>query len=294
MLATVSIRFVNLGLKIHNLKNGFSVFGFHIAYYGLIIAVGMLIAMALVFREAKRTGQNVDDYYDLAILVIIFGVIGARLYYVAFEWDTYKNDLLSIFKTRNGGLAIYGGILAGMLTCYIFSRYKKLSFLKLVDTAIIGLLIGQIVGRWGNFMNREAFGGYTNNLFAMQIKLDEVGGVITKSIQNHIKVVDGIEYIQVHPTFLYESLWNLALIIIIVIFRKYKKFDGQIMCWYMIGYGIGRFIIEGLRTDQLIVPGIHVAVSQIVSIAMVIFGIGFWIYKMRGKGQPESASEVKE
>src|SRR5574344_2150247 len=226
MLATVSIRFVNLGLKIHNLKNGFSVFGFHIAYYGLIIAVGMLIAMALVFREAKRTGQNVDDYYDLAILVIIFGVIGARLYYVAFEWDTYKNDLLSIFKTRNGGLAIYGGILAGMLTCYIFSRYKKLSFLKLVDTAIIGLLIGQIVGRWGNFMNREAFGGYTNNLFAMQIKLDEVGGVITKSIQNHIKVVDGIEYIQVHPTFLYESLWNLALIIIIVIFRKYKKFDG--------------------------------------------------------------------
>lgn len=279
MVAAVSVRFVKWGLEFHNLKDGFSVFGFRIAYYGVIIAIGMLLAMTLVFWEAKRTGQKVDDYYDLAIIVLIAGVIGARIYYVAFEWSTYKDDLLSVFNIRNGGLGIYGGVLAGLLSCYVFTRIRKLSYLQMVDTAVLGLIVGQIIGRWGNFVNREAFGGYTNNFFAMQIKLDEVGGVISDSVANHIKVVDGIQYIQVHPTFLYESLWNLVILILILIFRKYKKFEGQIMCWYMIGYGVGRFFIEGLRTDQLVVPGIHIAISQIVSVGMVLFGIGFWLYK---------------
>lgn len=279
MLADVSIRFVNLGIEIEDLGKSISVFGFEINYYGIVIAIGMILALMLVLREAKLTGQNTENYYDLAIFVILFGVIGARLYYVIFEWDMYKDDLLSVFNIRNGGLAIYGGVLAGILTAYVFSRIKKLSFMQILDTAVLGLLVGQILGRWGNFFNREAFGGYTDNLFAMQIKLDEVGGIITDSISKNIKVVDGIEYIQVHPTFLYESLWNLVLLAIIMIYKKHKKFDGEIISIYMMGYGLGRFMIEGLRTDQLLLPGIHVAVSQVVSIVMILTGAGVIIYK---------------
>lgn len=279
MLADVSIRFVNLGIEIEDLGKSISVFGFEINYYGIVIAIGMILALMLVLREAKLTGQNTENYYDLAIFVILFGVIGARLYYVIFEWDMYKDDLLSVFNIRNGGLAIYGGVLAGILTAYVFSRIKKLSFMQILDTAVLGLLVGQILGRWGNFFNREAFGGYTDNLFAMQIKLDEVGGIITDSISKNIKVVDGIKYIQVHPTFLYESLWNLVLLAIIMIYKKHKKFDGEIISIYMMGYGLGRFMIEGLRTDQLLLPGIHVAVSQVVSIVMILTGSGVIIYK---------------
>lgn len=278
MLAEVSIRFVNLGIEIQDLGDSISIFGFKIAYYGIVIAIGMILALLLVFHEAKRTRQNVDNYYDLAIFTIIFGVIGARLYYVIFEWEQFKGNFTSIFNIRTGGLGIYGGVLAGILVVFIFSRVKKLSFLQLLDTAVLGLLVGQIFGRWGNFFNREAFGGYTDNLFAMQIKLDEVGGVITDSLEQHIKVVDGISYIQVHPTFLYESLWNLVLLLLILLYRKHKKFEGEIISLYMIGYGIGRFLIEGLRTDQLVIPGIHVAVSQVVSICMVLVGIGNILY----------------
>lgn len=279
MLADVSIRFVNLGIEIEDLGKNISVFGFEIAYYGIVIAIGMVLALMLVFREVKITGQNTEDYYDLAIFTILSGIIGARLYYVIFEWDMYKDDLLSVFNIRNGGMAIYGSVLAGVLTIYVFSRVKKLSFMQITDTVVLGLLVGQILGRWGNFFNREAFGGYTDNLFAMQIKLDEVGGIITDSISKNIKIVDGIEYIQVHPTFLYESLWNLILLTIILIYKKHKKFDGEIAGIYMMGYGLGRFMIEGLRTDQLLLPGIHVAVSQVVSIIMILAGAGIIIYK---------------
>lgn len=294
MLADVSIRFVNLGIELEDLGKSISVFGIEIAYYGIVIAIGMILALMLVFHEAKRTNQNIETYYDLAICVILSGIIGARLYYVIFAWDMYKDDMLSIFNIRNGGLAIYGGILAGILAAFIYSKVKKLSFMQILDTAVLGLLVGQILGRWGNFFNREAFGGYTDNLFAMQIKLDEVGGIITDSISKNIKIVNGIEYIQVHPTFLYESMWNLVLLGIIMVYRKHKKFNGEIISIYMMGYGLGRFIIEGLRTDQLLLPGIHVAVSQVVSVCMIIIGAGFVIYKrkiQRGTKAEENKQE---
>lgn len=293
MLGAVSIRFVNLGFEIKNMGKSINVFGIDIAYYGIIIAMGMLIAMLLIYKEAKRTGQNVDNYYDLTIVTIICGIIGARLYYVIFEWDNYKNDLLAILNLRNGGLAIYGGILGGGLAAFIYSRIKKMSFPKILDTVILGVLIGQIMGRWGNFFNREAFGGYTNNLFAMQIKLDEVGGVISDSVANHIKVVNGIEYIQVHPTFLYESLWNLCLFIGIMLYRKHKKFEGELASIYMIGYGIGRFFIESLRTDQLVIKGIGIAISQVVSIILIIVGITI-IIRNRCKLRRDMKQSIQE
>ncbi len=276
MLLAASIRFPNLGIEINNMGKSINIFGFEIAYYGIIIAIGIMAGMWIAFREAKITGQNVDDYLDFAIAAIPSCIIGARLYYVIFEWSYYKNHLSEIINLRRGGLGIYGAVIAGIIVCIIFRKIRKLSFLKMADTACIGLLLGQIIGRWGNFFNREAFGDYTDNIFAMQIKYDEVGGVISDNISKHIKVIDEIQYIQVHPTFLYESLWNFCLLILILIFRKKKRFEGEVFCWYIGGYAIGRFWIESLRTDQLKIAGLPVsmivaAVSAILAIVLVIY-----------------------
>lgn len=269
MLLDVSISFPNLGIDISDLPKTFNLFGIDIAFYGLIIGIGMMLGMAIVFREVKITGQKMDNYLDIALFCIIFSIIGARIYYVIFQWEHYKDNLLSIFNIRQGGLAIYGGIIGGVLTGYIIARIKKLNFWQIGDTACLGLLVGQIIGRWGNFFNREAFGGDSEGLFAMRINVND-------PLAN-VRVPDGVSYIdeahqwiQVQPTFLYESVWNLALLIIIMIFRKKKKYYGEVFMWYLLGYGIGRFIIEGMRTDQLIIPVINYPVSQLLSLLIVI------------------------
>lgn len=224
--------------------------------------------------EAKRTGQNPDDYFDLAIIAIIFSVMGARIYYVIFSWDLYRDDLWNIFNLRQGGLAIYGGVIAAVITTVIFARVKKLSFPKLADTAGLGLILGQIIGRWGNFFNREAFGGYTDGLLAMQLPVNAVRpSDITAELAEHIVELDGVSYIQVHPTFLYESLWNLGILLILLLVRHYKKFDGEIFLLYLAGYGVGRFWIEGLRTDQLLIPSTSIAVSQVLAGILVIVSV---------------------
>ena len=156
-----------------------------VAFYGLIIAIGMFLAMMLAFHEAKVTGQDVDMYYDFAIWLIVCSVVGARLYYVIFQWEQYKDNLLEIFNLRSGGLAIYGGILTGIITAIIYAKVKKQNFWQLADVAIVSVLVGQMIGRWGNFFNREAYGGYTDGLFAMQIRLDEAGGVVTEELLSH-------------------------------------------------------------------------------------------------------------
>lgn len=283
VLVGFSIRFVHLGIEIKEVGKGLSVFGFEIAYYGIIISLGILAGIMMACWEAKRTGQNTDDYLDFAMFVIIASIIGARIYYVVFEWDSYKDNLLDIFNIRNGGLAIYGGIIAAVITCFIFTKVKKLSFLRMVDTACIGLVTGQIIGRWGNFFNREAFGDYTDNIFAMQIKKADVyQSNISSTIQKHIKVIDGIEYIQVHPTFLYESLWNLGVLTLLLIFKKHKKFNGEVFLWYILGYALGRMWIEGLRTDQLILPVLGLPVSQLLSVVLAITAFTIIIVKRIG------------
>lgn len=267
-----NINFPHLHIYLKNVGESLKIFGVPIAYYGIVIAIGMMLGILMATYEAKRTGQNPDDYIDLAIVAIIVSVIGARVYYVIFSWDYYKNHLSSIFNLRQGGLAIYGGVIAAIITTYIFSRVKKFSFPKLVDTAVLGLLIGQIIGRWGNFFNREAFGGYTDGLLAMQIPVDAVrsSSDITTELAEHLVTIDGISYIQVHPTFLYESLWNLAVLVVLLFIRKHKKFEGEIFLLYLIGYGVGRFWIERLRTDQLLIPNTTVAVSQVLAAVLVV------------------------
>lgn len=272
-----TIRFPHLGLTLNPGKS-FTMFGIEIAYYGVIIALGMLAGALVAYREAKKTGQKVDDYIDFTLYTLIAAIIGARIYYVIFEWDYYSAHPLEIFNLRAGGLAIYGGVLASVLTLLIFTKVKKLKFWLMADTAVQGLIIGQIIGRWGNFFNREAFGGYTDSLFAMQLPVSEAKG-ITQELIEHLVTIDGVSYVQVHPTFLYEGTWNLLLFIGICLYKRHKKFDGEIFAIYLMGYGVGRFIIEGLRTDQLVVKALGgIAASQVLSIILIILAAAFVIY----------------
>ena len=261
-----NINFPNLGIYLDHVGKSISIGNFSIAFYGMIIAAGMFLGLFAAMKRAKETGQDPNTYQDLFIFLIVFGVIGARLYYVIFAWDKYSGDLLSIFNLRQGGLAIYGGIIGGVITAVIFCRIKKKNLLQVLDTIVMSVLIGQILGRWGNFFNREAFGDYTNSLFAMQLPTSAVrSSEITSNMLKHLTAVNGVEYIQVHPTFLYESLWNLGLLILIFLIRNKTKYHGELMLIYFLGYGIGRMWIESLRTDQLLIPGIEFPVSIALS-----------------------------
>ena len=269
------ISFVHLGLEIPHISKSFSIFGFSIAYYGVIVGLGFFIGICLACWIAKKENVSLDLMTDFAIWTIFAAIIGARAYYVIFAWEDYKDNLIQIFNLRAGGLAIYGGIIAVVCMMILFCKKRKVSIGKIGDCAVFGLVAGQIIGRWGNFVNCEAFGGYTDNLFAMQIRRDLVNpNMISPELAQHFAenpiIKEGIEYIQVHPTFLYESVWNLGVLILLLIVRKYKKFDGQMMCLYFIGYGIGRFWIEGLRTDQLKLFGTQIAVSQLLSAVLIV------------------------
>ena len=266
-----NINFPNLHIFLEDVGKTIMIGDFAIAYYGIIIACGMMGGVLLAAAIAKRSGQDPDTYYDLAIYAILFSLVGARLYYVAFKWEYYSQDLTRILNVREGGLAIYGGVIAAIITVYEYTKVKRLSFGLLLDTAGPGLVLGQCIGRWGNFFNREAFGGYCNNIFAMQLPVSAVrSGDITQELRENIMVVDGISYIQVHPTFLYESMWNFVLLVLLLVYWKHRKFDGEVFLLYVLGYGVGRFWIESLRTDQLLLPVLNLPVSMVVAALMVI------------------------
>ena len=280
------IRFPNLGILLENIKDGFSIGGFEIKFYGIIIACGFLLAYAFVSKEATRTGQDPEVYLDYLLWMVIPAILGARLYYVLFSASSFfrpgqgfGTTLKGILNIRGGGLAIYGGIIAGIIVLIIFAKKRKLSIPQMLDTAVMGLLIGQIMGRWGNFFNREAFGGYSDGLFAMAIPVsffEQKGsvaslvsrGIITQEMVDHVVQFNGAEYIQVHPTFLYESVWNLVLLLIIFLYRKNKRFEGELFLMYLWGYGLGRVWIEGLRSDSLMIGGMKV--SQLLAATCVL------------------------
>ena len=271
------ISFPNLGIYLKNVGKSIDLFGIEIAYYGIIIGTAILLGFWIAAREAKRTGQNPENYLDMGIIGVIAGIVGARLYYVIFSWDMYKDNLLDIFNLREGGLAIYGGVIAAVISVLVLAKVKHLSAPQIFDTIAMALLNGQMLGRWGNFFNREAFGGYTDSLFAMRLPLD-----VTEQMRRHIERIDGVSYIQVHPTFLYESLWCMVLLIILFAYRKHKKYEGELFLMYLFGYGLGRFWIEGLRTDQLLLPGVGIAVSQLLAGAIVV-GTGAAMLYLRKK-----------
>ena len=270
MDAAPSIIFPHLGIKIPYFPNSFSIGNFSIAFYGVIIALSMIAAVALILHLAKKSNQCVDDYVDIAIVTIICGIIGARIYYVVFSWDYYKDNLLEIFNLRGGGLALYGSLIAAFIAGFVVCRLKKLQFLRVMDTALPGVVLAQAIGRWANFVNREAFGEYTNNLFAMQIRMTEVNpNSITDLMRENLVTLDGVQYVQVSPTYLYESLWCLLVFVLIMVFRRFQRYNGEVGLWYLGGYALGRAFIEGLRTDALYIGNTGIAASQLLSIALV-------------------------
>lgn len=291
------IRFPHLGIVLKHVADGFSIGGFEIRFYGMVIALGFILGYLLIAKEAKRTNQDPEMYLDFMLWLVIPAILGARIYYVLFSLDDYiqegqslKDTLIGMINIRGGGLAIYGGIIAGILVLLIFAHKRKVNVMLMLDTCCMGLLVGQILGRWGNFFNREAFGGYTDSLFAMAIPVEWFGGknylirtvnngIITQEMIDHVLNADGMEFIQVHPTFLYESLWNLCVLLIIFLYRRHKKFDGEMFAMYIWGYGLGRVWIEGLRTDSLMLPGMNFKVSQLLAAICVVAASVYIIYK---------------
>lgn len=289
----MDIRFPNLNIVLEHVGKNISIGSFTIAYYGMVIGLGFLVGLLIITAIAKRSGQNEDNYVDILLLAMLFGIAGARIYYVVFRWDMYKDNLLSVFNLRQGGLGFYGGLILGTIAVLCYTRVKKLNWRLVLDTVAPAIPFGQAMGRWGNFFNREAFGEYTNNLFAMQLPVDAVRSEdITELMRQNLTAINGVDYIQVHPTFLYESMWNLGVTLLLLILWKKKKFNGEIFLGYLFLYGIGRAWIEGLRTDQLIIPGTGIPVSQLLAAILVVGSAVLWVIAMKGKKPAAEAVET--
>lgn len=272
IMGVKDIAFPNLGIYLTNVPKSFSIFGFEIALYGVIIACGMMLGITLASKMAPKNGLSSENVWDFIFYAIILGIVGARVYYVVFRWEDYRDNIIDVFNIRQGGLAIYGGLIVGFTVMFVYCWRKKVKALDLADTVVPGIALGQAIGRWGNFTNREVFGEYTDNILAMRLPVEMVRkSDISASIAEHM--TDGINYIQVHPTFLYESLWNLGLMIFLILWTPRKKFSGQVMSFYFLGYGIGRFWIEAIRTDVLYLWNTHIAASQMVCIAIIILAL---------------------
>ena len=269
MMRDAAISFPMLGDWSIDPSASFTLFGHTFYWYGAIIAVGFILAMLYCARHCRRCGIEPDTLYDFLIWMIPLAIIGARLYYVIFQWSDYREHPLNAFKIWEGGLAIYGGVIAGILTGIIWCRKRKIPFGAMADVCAPGLLIGQCIGRWGNFINREAFGRETAAFSRMGLTLP------------------GQETVYVHPTFLYESLWNVVgLLLIVFIVAKGRRFDGENTWFYFLWYGIGRFWVEGLRTDSLYlfnwtIGGEPIRVSQALSLVMVLVSAFMLLYNIK-------------
>lgn len=268
---TSPITFPGLGIEI-NPSTGFSVFGFEIKWYGVIIALGVLLAVLYCSRRSKEFGLTSDDVLNIVIVGLPSAIVGARLYYVVFEWDRFFGPGIPWYKCldiREGGLAIYGGVIGavlGIVIFYLSGKDRREKLLASFDIGAPGLLIGQSVGRWGNFFNREAHGGETDSFLRMGL-------------------IEGGKQIYVHPTFLYESVWNLLGLILLHFLSKKRKFDGQVFLFYLVWYGIGRAWIEGMRTDSLYWGPFRV--SQVLAAASCLLGGGLLIYVLLKRPDPK-------
>lgn len=299
MMGKMDIAFPHLGIYLTNVPKSFQIGNYTIALYGIVMALSMLAGMLIAAWVAKKTGQNPDTYWDCALYLIIFALIGARLYYVIFFWEEggYAQNPLSILNLHQGGLGLYGSVIGGLVTLVVYAKIKKKKLLEMTDTVAYGMILGQIIGRWANFFNREVFGRYTDSLLAMRLPIEMVRQRdIDSTIASHI--VEGTNYIQVHPTFLYESLWNLGVLIIMLILMRRKRFTGEITLVYFIGYGLGRAWIEYIRTDQLYLIGTDLPVSMVLGLGMFV-GCGIvliadFVLAHRGKLEMIDYSKVPE
>ena len=265
-----AISFPNLGIEIDPGRVAFTLFGKEIYWYGIIIALGFILAVTYAMVRAKQFGLNDDNILDMLFAAVPTAIVCARLYYCVFYWELYADNPVSILYIWEGGLAIYGGIIGAVLAVVIFGKCKKLPIGPMVDIGGLGLRIGQMVGRWGNFMNREAHGSVTDSFFKMG--LADASGAVT----------------YYHPTFLYESVWNLVGFVLLHFYSKRRKFDGEVFVLYVAWYGLGRAWIEGLRTDSLYLFGTGIRVSQLLAIVSFLAAAGYVAYvRLSKKPDPE-------
>ncbi|MBP7187051.1 MAG: prolipoprotein diacylglyceryl transferase [Ruminococcus sp.] len=284
------IQFPKLGWTFHIDPTAFTIGSFNIQWYGIIIVLGLMLALIYVLPRMKRFGLDADRAIDAIIGGVIGGIIGARAYYVLLRWDEYKGDIKAIFNTRNGGLAIYGGLIGAILVGLIICKIRKVKMLPMLDVVSIGFLIGQGIGRWGNFVNQECFGSNTSSFLGI------TGGRIQQTIIDQTAIggemnINGNAAMMwdqtVHPCFLYESVWCLLGFLLLSTWSKRRKYDGQIFLMYLAWYGAGRFVIEGLRTDSLMAGSLKF--SQMLSALLVVVSIILQlVFFFRRKRDPES------
>jgi phosphatidylglycerol:prolipoprotein diacylglycerol transferase len=275
----MDVRFPGLGLEFELSRWPFKVFGFPIYWYGIIVSLAFLTAVLLALKSSKKYRIDPDTILDMVLFAAPVAIVFSRIYYVIFRWDQYKDNLVDIFKIRDGGLAIYGAVIGALLTVWLYTRKKKLSFLHITDYCVPYLVLGQAIGRWGNFVNQEAFGTKTDLPWRMN------GAEPDRYLLD--KGVDISKY-GVHPTFLYESLLDLAVFFFLIYYRKKKKLDGEVLSLYLVLYGVGRFVIEGLRTDSLMFGPFRV--SQLLSAILVAVLVPLFIYR-RARKSGESEKE---
>ena len=267
---TVEVSFPGLGWIFHVSPVAFKIGSFEVYWYGLIISLGMVLCVALALRHAQANKFSKDLVYDILLVSLPSALIGARLYYVICEWDYYSKDFSKIFDTRGGGLAVYGGIAGAFIGAFIMLRIRKIPYSTCADYCIPYIPLGQAIGRWGNFFNQEAFGTTTHLPWGMTSE------TVRRYIQANCPNLN--PNTPVHPTFLYESLWDLAMFFILLKVRKHSKRPFETTCVYMIGYGFVRFLIEGLRTDSLYIGHTNIRTSQLLSMILVFFGLIYIIY----------------
>lgn len=260
-MQTFHVRFPGLGWEFDISNVAFSLGSYNVFWYGLIITVGMLLAMLYAWRSAPRYNVNTSKLFNCVLVGLITGIIGARLYYVAFAWEEYAANPISVLYIHEGGLAIYGGIIGALLGGFVMAKIQKQKFMPILDITMVGFLIGQGIGRWGNFMNQEAFGTATDLPWRMTSENTVINGVVC----------------EVHPCFFYESLWCLLGFLLLHFYSKYRqRYAGQVFYMYLVWYGFERTIVEGLRTDSLYLPfqvfGLDIRVSQVLSAVMVLVG----------------------
>ena len=254
-----------IGMSQYLFENLFGIDGWNIAWYGVIIAVGMVLGVMLAIYRTRKQGLKEDLIFDFILIALPVAIICARGYYVIFEWDSYSGDILSIFKIWKGGLAIYGGVIGGLVTAILFCRHHKFPLFRFLDLVVPSLVLGQAIGRWGNFVNQEAFGNLVENsslqFFPYAVYIDALG-----------------EWHQ--ATFFYESMWNVCLLVAMLIVSRKEPKTGTMTCMYFVFYGLGRFLIEGLRTDSLyIISGIRA--SQVLSLLLILGGMLLYVVFVR-------------
>jgi phosphatidylglycerol:prolipoprotein diacylglycerol transferase len=285
------------------ISNIFIDFGFFVWYkYSLMILLGIITATILGLREGKKLGISQNDILDGLIIIVPLSIIGTRLWYVAFEWDRYAWDIMKIISITDGGLAIHGGFITAIISVYFYTKAKKIDILRVFDIVTPGFLIAQAFGRWGNFFNQEAHGGVIGGITngVENYSLDQQRAFLSETlhlpdfITNNMYLYgpDGLNYY--HPTFLYESIWNLTGFLIMMILRRTKFLrSGDFLAFYLIWYSVGRFFIEGMRTDSLYIGDTNLRTAQIISLLMIAGGIGFLVFS-RLVLKPKRYAEILE